>query len=428
MSLDRFLAKLRHWGKPWLAGSEPVELHRAILEEVESQVVAVGGGRKVFPFDRVEVKLLAATPAERGRLEAVAQEGWDLEREIRERLKARGVRVPERLEVPLQVTDVDGPEFGGRRYAVAFSRSAAPGSGAAAPAVGAATVAVPVATGAGAGAAGRAAGSTTGVPAGAAGALAVDAGTAGAAGAFGAVTAPLPGTGGAPLASNIAGMSGTEEVSGIEGVPGQPAAAAGAGDEGRGAGGAGGAGAPGAGVAASGALGVAGEPAVAGGARPAAQEGGERGDPRSGFAELPTAKLARPAEAAPWPALRLSVLKGKAVREVYAFAADRIQLGRLEEVLDHTGRVRRRNDVAFLEEGDVNETVSREHARITWDAASRAYWLRDEGSASGTIIFRAGRPIEVSRHDRRGVRLQSGDELYLGRAALLLEIEGAPPR
>jgi hypothetical protein len=31
----------------------------------------------------------------------------------------------------------------------------------------------------------------------------------------------------------------------------------------------------------------------------------------------------------------------------------------------------------------------------------------------------------VSRHDRRGVRLESGDEIYLGRAALKVEIAGA---
>src|SRR5262249_41362214 len=69
-------------------------------------------------------------------------------------------------------------------------------------------------------------------------------------------------------------------------------------------------------------------------------------------------------------------------------------------------------------------TVSREHARIAWDPESSAYWVRDEGSASGTLLFRAGRSIEVSRHDRRGVRLETGDEVYLGRAAVRVEIGG----
>jgi len=263
MSLEGLIDKLRQWRRPWVAGTEPVEIHRALLEDVEAQVVAVGAGRRVFPFDRVEVKLLAATPEETSRLQAIAREGWDLEREVRERLKAKGARFPEGLAVPVEVTEQDGPEFGGRRYALAFRRAAARGEAEAGPA------------------------------------------------ARGAVR----------------------------------------------------------------------------------------------------------------PLLRLAVLKGKAVRDAYDLDADRIYLGRLEEVLDAAGRVKRRNDVAFVEEGEIEQTVSREHARIAWDPESNAFWLRDEGSASGTLLFRAGRSIEVSRHDRRGVRLDTGDEIYLGRASLKVEIE-----
>jgi FHA domain len=259
MSIDRLIDKLRHWGRPWVAGTEPLEIHRALLEDVEAQVVAVGGGRRVFPFDRVEVKLLATTPEEVSRLHAIAREGWDLEREVRERLKGNGARFPEGLAILVEVTEQDGPEFGGRRYALAFRKT------------------------------------------------------------------------------------------------------------------------------------------------------------DQGEAELP-ARAVR-------PLLRLAVLKGKAVRDAYELAADRVYLGRLEEVLDAAGRIKRRNDVAFLEEGELEQTVSREHARIAWDPESSAFWLRDEGSASGTLLFRAGRSIEVSRHDRRGVRLESGDEIYLGRAALKVEID-----
>jgi hypothetical protein len=128
------------------------------------------------------------------------------------------------------------------------------------------------------------------------------------------------------------------------------------------------------------------------------------------------------------PPLCLSILKGTAVRGTYELDGERVYLGRLDEVLDATGRVKRRNDVAFVEEGEINQTVSREHARIAWDADAGAWRLRDENSASGTLLFRAGRSIEVSRHDRRGIRLESGDEVYLGRAALRIEIGPVPPR
>jgi hypothetical protein len=287
MSLDRILEKVRQWRRPWASGSEPLEIHRAILEDVEAQSVAAGGGgRRVFPFDRVEVKLLAATPEEKVRLEAVSQEAWNLPAEVVERLRARGVRVPAGLLVTVVVVETPATATAGRRYALTFAKAAARQGADPAAAAAAAADAAPPETG--------------------------------------------------------------------------PAA------EGR-------------------------------------------------------------------PVLRLTVFKGKAVREAYAFDADRIYVGRLEEVLDDAGRVRRRNDIAFLEEGDLNQTVSREHARIAWEPESRAFWLRDEGSSAGTVIFRAGRSIEVSRHDRRGVRLESGDEVYLGRAAVRVEAGGsgaepAPPR
>ncbi|HZF11016.1 MAG TPA: FHA domain-containing protein [Thermoanaerobaculia bacterium] len=261
--MSSFFDKLKHWGRPWAAGTEPVEIHRAILEDVESQVVAVGGGRRVFPFETVEVRLLAASPEERTRLEAVAQEGWDLPREVRERLKARGVRVPEGLAMPVQVTEERSAAFGDRHYALAF--------------------------------------------------------------------------------------------------------------------------------------------------RKAVEKEGER-----------------PGKSAARPVLHLAVFKGQGVRDAYDLDADRIYLGRLEEVLDAAGRVKRRNDVAFVEEGELNQTVSREHARIAWDPESHAFWLRDEGSASGTLLFRSGRSIEVSRHDRRGVKLEDGDEVYLGRAAVKVGIGTRP--
>jgi len=273
--------KLRHWGRPWAAGTEPVEIHRAILEDILSQVVAVGGGRRVFPFERVEVKLLATSPEERVRLEAIVQNGWELEREVKERFKSQNVRLPQGFAIPVQVTEERGPEFGDRRYALAFAKSE-------------------------------------------------------------------EGEADADQASN---------------------------------------------------------PANAANAANAAKTGD------------------RPARNVR-PSVHITVVKGKAAQETYDFDAERIYLGRLEEVLDVAGRVKRRNDVAFLEEGDLSQTVSREHARIAWDRESGAFWLRDEGSASGTLLFRAGRSIEVSRHDRRGVKLENGDEVYLGRAAVRLGIGG----
>ncbi|HVS16839.1 MAG TPA: FHA domain-containing protein [Thermoanaerobaculia bacterium] len=124
------------------------------------------------------------------------------------------------------------------------------------------------------------------------------------------------------------------------------------------------------------------------------------------------------AAAASRPVLALEVIRGAAEETVYRFDQERVLIGRLVDVLDQHGRIKRRNHLAFLDEGDENETVSREHARIVWRDEPSGWWLADERSAYGTRIFRDGKPIDVSSRDRRGVRLKDGDEIYLGRAVL----------
>jgi hypothetical protein len=255
--MDELMGKMRDWLKPWMKGTSPLEIRRAILDDVESRVVAVGEGKRIFPNNLLRIHLLAADADEKVRFEAVVREGWDLKREIAERLAERGCPVPSGFDVETAFDEEAHPRFGERRFYVEYLNRE-------------------------------------------------------------------------PVAA----------------VP---------------------------------------SPAAAGAAR---------------------------------PMLELTVLKGTATQRVYELDGPRVFLGRLEEVVDPDGRVRRRNDVAFLEVGEINSTVSREHARLSWDAESGGYWLRAEQNASGTRIYRAGRTIDVSSHDRRGVRVQPGDEIYLGRAAV----------
>lgn len=252
--MSDLFTKVRGWIKPWTTGTSPLEIRRAVIEDAEDHVIAVGEGRRLFPFNRLTVHLLAPDAEERAALEVAAREGWALEMEIAGRLRDRDCPVPPDLTVDIVMEEEPLPQFGDRRYFVEYGKS-------------------------------------------------------------------------------------------------ETAAAA---EQG---------------------------PAVR-------------------------------------PMIELTVLKGDSTQRVYEPAGPRIYLGRLEEVLDADGRVRRRNDVAFLEHGEINSTVSREHARITWDGETGGYWLRAEQNASATRIYRAGRAIEVSAHDRRGVRLQPGDEIHLGRACL----------
>lgn len=270
--MSDMMGKMRDLLKPWMRGTSPLEVRRAILDDAESHVVAVGEGRRIYPHNRLRVHLLVPDPEERVRFEAVVREAWDLQREIAERLAERGCPLPAGFAVEVAFDEETHPRYGDRRFYVEYLNEA---PAAAAP--------------------------------------------------------PTPGP------SGFSGLSG-----------------------------------------------------------------------------IPTAAAAGPER----PALELTVLKGTATQRVYELDAPRVYLGRLEEVTDPDGRVRRRNDVAFLEVGEINSTVSREHARIAWDGEGGGWWLRAEQNASGTRIYRGGRTIDVSSSDRRGVRLQPGDEIYLGRACV----------
>jgi hypothetical protein len=121
--------------------------------------------------------------------------------------------------------------------------------------------------------------------------------------------------------------------------------------------------------------------------------------------------------------LELSVLRGTAARRTYAFVEERIDLGRGAEVQDSAGRLIRTNEIAFVEgAGEINQSVSRQHAHIARQPGSQEFRLYDDGSARGTHIVRQGKTVSVPRGSR-GVRLQTGDEIGLGEARLRIRIE-----
>jgi len=119
----------------------------------------------------------------------------------------------------------------------------------------------------------------------------------------------------------------------------------------------------------------------------------------------------------------LTVLKGSAEQQEYRLKRERILIGRLAEVTDREGRLVRKNDVVFLDNGeDINSTIGRAHARIWYDLERRNFCIIDEESRYGTRIIREGRSIEVPGGNSRGIRLRSGDEIYLGQACLKFEV------
>jgi hypothetical protein len=139
--------------------------------------------------------------------------------------------------------------------------------------------------------------------------------------------------------------------------------------------------------------------------------------------DMTCARLALPVEpGAPAACLELTVTHGVAARQSYTSTVFPVSIGRGEEVRDSRQRLLRTNDLVFVEGGGaINDTVSRRHARIARDGAAHAFRLYDEGSAQGTSVIRRGTGIPVPR-GTRGLRLQSGDEIVLGRARVRVRI------
>jgi hypothetical protein len=122
------------------------------------------------------------------------------------------------------------------------------------------------------------------------------------------------------------------------------------------------------------------------------------------------------------PEIRVIVVKGQSEHAEYTFTGGGIAIGRGAEPADAFGRVRR-NQVAFLDARDgVTETVARAHARLEFDPASGMYHLFNESSTNPTFLLRGGRSMRVAPRDPRGVRVQPGDEVQLGRAVVRLAI------
>jgi hypothetical protein len=125
---------------------------------------------------------------------------------------------------------------------------------------------------------------------------------------------------------------------------------------------------------------------------------------------------------------RLVVLEGSANAPELPLERHRTNIGRSLDVYRTEG-LSRRNHLAFLEQGDINLTVSREHAHITRDPETGEYRLFNDrfynrekhNESCGTWIVRDGMSQEVHRNTR-GVKLQPGDELRLGKAILRFEV------
>jgi hypothetical protein len=107
---------------------DPLEIVHAILDAVEQQIEPTGRGRRVFPFNRLELSVVAPTPEARGRLEALFAGDTPLRTRVLDRLQSSQCAP---ADVAVEIRYVDHAEAAWRapEFDLQFARVAEPGAG-----------------------------------------------------------------------------------------------------------------------------------------------------------------------------------------------------------------------------------------------------------------------------------------------------------
>lgn len=100
--------------------SEPLELVTGILRDIEHRVEPIGGGHRRFPYNTIDVTVLAVNKEEQDRYDSALS---DLEPKIRERLRELACDQPPRLDVSVRFAKKPRKGWAAdRRIELTFSR------------------------------------------------------------------------------------------------------------------------------------------------------------------------------------------------------------------------------------------------------------------------------------------------------------------
>ena len=108
---------------------QPVEVRRGLLDDVEEMVQPAGRSRRVFPYNRLAVHVLAADAAQRAAMQAVLGGDDEMLAIVQERLREADCAVPRDLEVRLRLVKKAGADWqAGKAWHVVGGRvEASPG-------------------------------------------------------------------------------------------------------------------------------------------------------------------------------------------------------------------------------------------------------------------------------------------------------------
>lgn len=122
--LEKAIDRLIHGGGE--SHREPLEISRAIINELENKITPLGGGRRVFPYTRVAVRLYAGDAERRALYEVAFVKDRLLEKSIREHLRAPRCEAPAGLLINVLVEETAAPDLVAKGYAVEYGSSAPP--------------------------------------------------------------------------------------------------------------------------------------------------------------------------------------------------------------------------------------------------------------------------------------------------------------
>ena len=120
---SRMTATARSLAQSSTGAREPIELTHAIVDAVERETQPGGRGTRVFPFNTIDVSILAPSDHARARLEAIVNGNVLLRNRITERLRAAGCDATE-LVVHVNYVARAQKHWADPQFYIAFARIA----------------------------------------------------------------------------------------------------------------------------------------------------------------------------------------------------------------------------------------------------------------------------------------------------------------
>jgi hypothetical protein len=102
--------------------SEPLAIRRAVCDELGGELVALGEGRKIFPYDQVMVELYASDDKQQLIYESSFLDGRQLESSVREHLQQEGCSMTDNVRLEINIVREHPSDWGRRNFKLNYSR------------------------------------------------------------------------------------------------------------------------------------------------------------------------------------------------------------------------------------------------------------------------------------------------------------------